>query len=427
MADLPNLRGGFNPLSDIMSRGNKDIQALQNDIAGAAGCKGMLEGREVNWNKDADSILQDLAEEAGLMFGSKLSGRLKRTKDRKDSFERIKQKAFHYIDKVPDLGPTSRRLREFFHHLKRRQQEKRHKANRDGNTNGRDLDVAEIMQIANEFFPASTVDFPDGADKQNSMQDPTCQYAAISFARDVMQDPQEGPAGKEMAKSLQACMDQLMENHGQAIQAGMNVSDIAGNFSKQGKGETADLRNFYQEVLLPYEDLEKAYQSIAQRVQELPFAEAVEFLVSAASKDLSCASTSVSPALLQGALQDIKRLQNMSGLYESSAGLLSALQENFQIAENVKPEELFAKTLEFFTQRWTAKNVLGRIRNQLGIKTIPPNIFFLTNYMQTIKMSSEECFTRKDDRAVFIDAIQEELDDVIAQEESSSSTENIKI
>jgi type III secretion protein W len=436
MADLSGL-GGYHPLSDILSRGNKDIQILQDDIAGAAGFKGILEGREVHWKPDAHSMLQDLAEESGLIFGEKLAGRLKRRQDRQDGNERIKNKAYAYIKQVPDLGPTTRKLRAFLGQLRHLSKNSLNRKRRSGKNNNLDSeDMVEIMELAEKEFPLSPIDAladensdQDGSNQRDSdrrsLADPTLQYAALAFARDVMNDKEEGPAGLAMAESLQACMDQLMENHGEAIRAGMNVSVTAESYCQQGKGETADLRQFYQEIILSYEDLEKAYQGIAQRLQELSFTDAVDYLISAAGKDLGSANPSVSPVLIQCCLHDIKRLQNLTSIYEGSAGLLSALQQKFEIAGEVKPETLFARTLEFFTQRWTAKNVLGRMYKQLGIEQVPPHLFFLSNFMQMVKMAHIQSFAKKDDREIFINAIQEELDSIIAKEESASIVEPV--
>lgn len=436
MADLSGL-GGYHPLSDIIASGNKEIQVLQDDLAGAAGFKGMLEGREVHWKPDAQSMLQDLAEESSFLFGGKLAGRLKRKKERQDSIDRIRKRAYFYIEKVPDLGPTSRKLRVFLSRLRDwNKLRSRNKPNKGHNAYFDAKDMAEIMELAEQQFSVAPIDAAQnegsarvgslgrGSDRQ-PLVDPTLQYAALAFARDVMQDKEEGPNGLAMAESLQACMDQLMENHGEAIRAGMNVSATAENYSQHGLGKTADLRKFYQEIILPYEDLEKTYQGIAQRLEELSFTDAVDYLITAAGKDLGSANPSISPALLHSCLNDIKRLQNLTAIYEGSAGLLSALQQRFDIAGEVKPEGFFGRTLEFFTQRWTAKNVLGRMYKQLGIEQIPPHLFFLTNFMQMVKMAHNACFAQKDDREIFINAIQDELDGVIAKEESSPTVEPV--
>jgi type III secretion system YopN/LcrE/InvE/MxiC family regulator len=425
---------GNHPLSDIMLKGNQDIQMLQQDIASASAFRGMLKGRQVHWKPDAHSLLQDLAEESGMMYGEKLAGRLKRKEDRQ-TWERIRNKAHFYIEQVPDLGPTTRKLRSFLddlQYLNKKKSNRKHLSGADQNFDAQD--VAAIMKLAKEHFPpipiaVGTIESEDqvvSAQKdsdQRMLMDPTLKYAALAFARDVMQDKEAISDGAAMAESLQACINQLMESHGEAIRAGINVSATANDFSQTTRREISDLRRFYQEIILPYEDLEKVYQTIAQRIHEISFNEAVDYLVCAAGKDMSSANPSISPALLQNCLSDIRRLQNLTTIYEASAGLMSALQHKFAIASDVKPESLFSRALEFFTQRWTAKSVLGRMCNQLGITQFLPHHFFLTNFMQMVKTAHDRCFAKKDDREIFINAIQDEMDDIIAREESLSPTE----
>ncbi|MCP4746095.1 MAG: TyeA family type III secretion system gatekeeper subunit [Desulfobacteraceae bacterium] len=344
--------------------------------------KGTLQGRQVTWVPDAGSMIKDGAEEAGFFNAENVSDRLSKMekKGKKSAVAgQINKIAEFYLKKVPDLGSLNV-LKSFLEALR---------------TRGRN--EGEISRLLDELF-----------------DDPVRRFAALAFALEALQN-QKG--NSRLLSTIQAMMDKLKSQYSSQITAGMNISATAAKYENDKFASTSELRNFYSNVVLAKEGIVETYKSIIAHFRDKNLPNAYKFLIDALGADMRSLQPSKSNVKLKLCMDDLYRLQYMGNLYRNVIAVLTTLQTKYKTGLGVREKDFYTSILEFIHKKSSMSVPYNKIVRQLKLNRLPPQIYFLSQLKNLVRLLPFRVFNQKHWREKLMTFIQDELDEVILKEE----------
>lgn len=344
--------------------------------------QGEMQGQKVIHMQDANSMVQDAAEE--LTFGAsetvekKLSKRKVSSSGQRgmDALERAQM----WIKKIPDMEDP-KKLQQFLARLKQE----------GSQTPG------QLRQTAKEAF-----------------KDVSQQYGALSFAKEQLKA--EG-GHEELVQALDEALKQSMEEHGPEIRAGINVSETAKRFSDEGLGKVGELRDFYRDTVLKYEGFTETFKSLQEQFPGPEFRKGLDFLIRAAGSDLQAQGPSIDPNQLKRVVDDLYRLEVLGNTHKSCENLVQRMDSSFQIKSKMSGLELMNRILELKDERWLRPDQFRKLCDDAGVKGTQAQIYFLRETVSLIKDLPTKVFENMEDRTKLIDAVQEAHDHLVDLEE----------
>ena len=344
--------------------------------------QGVYRGERVSQQLVVQSLIADAAEE--LTFGvsekvekdiskRKISSRKKRTVE---LIKRVEQ----YLKQVPDLG-SPEKLKEFLEHIKKIPFRS----------------PSQLREEAKKFF-----------------KDITHQYIALSYSLETLE---EEDASNELITLLKTATENLLEESGPEIRAGLNISTAAVEFSEKGLGEIQSLRDFYRENILNYESLSNLHEALLKKFNEDDFEKAISFLIEAVGNDLRSQGPSIAPAQLKQIMDDLYRLEVVGNFHRDCASLIEKTQDLFHLKILLSAGKLAGKVLALKEEKWVVTSKVENLLSATGINDLEAKIFFLTELKKMVRAIPLKVFEDLDQREKLLSVIQETLDSMIELEE----------
>lgn len=138
------------------------------------------------------------------------------------------------------------------------------------------------------------------------------QFVALAFARRTL-------AERNGTQALLALIDQallqMLEQSGDAIDAGVRIGPLAQEAEAQGVGELQALRETYRDAIQDYKNLAAAWKDMVQRFGSAGVEGVAGFMLKALSADLDSQRGRLDPTRLGLIINDMRKLQQLKGLY----------------------------------------------------------------------------------------------------------------
>lgn len=349
--------------------------------------RGQYRGEEVIQTLDPISLLQSAAEE--LTFEASEDVEAKEIEEREvksphDTNERVKavERVMRELNKLPDL--PIEKLRHFMGRLMTQ----------------RNQTSSQVLQHVRREF-----------------SDVSHQYTALLYARESLS---KDPDYKELEKALTDAIDQLTLDHGSKIRAGLNVSVTAQTFADPQLGDIQQLRDFYRETVIGFDNLADAYASIIDKYGEQDFPNALAFLLKAAGDDFAAKGPSLPKIELKTIIDDMYRLEVLTGLQEDSHALVTKLHaRSASLRPNYSGHQLLRSVLKLKEERWLRADQINAVGQEMGLddREIDSVIYFLREFKDLVRRVPLKAYQNPGNREKLLDAVQEALDDAIEREE----------
>lgn len=345
--------------------------------------RGEYRGEGVIAMKDAASLLESAAEELTFSASERVEKDLSRREigtARHDRRAQIQAMIEQYSRKLPDL-PVEQ-LKQLLTYLKSRP----------------DLSAAQLRdEVKNRFGDVSH------------------QHAALAFSQESLADAADLEG---LQTQLAAAIDGLLDEHGPAIRAGLNISVAAQTFADARLGDVGELRDFYRATALDFDNLADAYGAIVARYGEADFAQALAFLLKAAGDDLSAKGPSTSRVELKTVVDELYRLEVLGGLREQSHGLVAALRARAAIREDYSGHALLQSILRLEAERAPGANQVLAIGQAMGLRDLETEIYFLRGLGELTREIPLKAYQDPAQREKLRGAVQDALDDAITREDA---------
>ncbi|EXJ15645.1 type III secretion system gatekeeper subunit SctW [Imhoffiella purpurea] len=247
---------------------------------------------------------------------------------------------------------------------------------------------------------------------RDQLPEPSHQYAALLSLVERLRE--EGASAERIAAAEQAVRE-LEQEQGPAIRAALNVSEVAADFAEARLAELQTLRETYRSVVLDAPDLSQTLKALIERYGEPELARAIQFLLRALSADLAADGTSTDPAKLNSVLNDLYRLELLTGLLEDCEDLVGRYRA---FGQGFKATDLLAELLALQGQTWLRPELIAPLPGKLGVREIETEIGFLRELKNLVRLIPLKAYADGDQRQRLLDVVQQALDGAIEREEN---------
>lgn len=273
-------------------------QGVEASLVDAKRQEGVFDGQRVEV-ADVASSAADAAEEMSFAASEKVEKKLSERKS--GSKEALKTSATELAEKYVNMmgeSQSGKRLHEFLDALKNK---------------GGGMSESELRQFVGEQF-----------------KDASDQFAALSFAEEVL--AKEG-GHEELRTKIASVKAQLLADAGPAIRAGLNIAADIMAYSRQGLEGAQGLRDLYRFSILGGQSIVSIYTGIMERYGPAQFNQSLEFLLRASGSDLDgkALGSSLEPAQLKTAIDDIYHVQALGNAFRSLGDVLDKTRSLFAL------------------------------------------------------------------------------------------------
>lgn len=274
---------------------------------------------------------------------------------------------------------------------------------------GDQSDQAKLEELTSKL--ASSGGMGAGQAVKDAFDDVSKQFLALGYA--LHQFEQNGDT--DAAALVRDAMEDLHEDHGPQIRAGLNSAGAAHEFAGGNAGQAESFRESYRETVLGREALGETFTSLLQRFGVDDVGRSIHFLVRAAGDDLSARGPSTSPVELQSIMDDLYQLEVLATVLDNCHDLKQAMERDFDI-HSVKVDVLMNKLVGLTGERWVTSDKITGLTRDMGVTDVEANISFLTRIKGLMREVPVKTFADPESRDKVLGAVQEALDMAIEDE-----------
>lgn len=276
---------------------------------------------------------------------------------------------------------------------------------------GEESDQAKLEELASKLAGAGGQGARELA--AGAFGDVSKQFLALGHALRHF----EGEGGDpEVAERLREAIEDLHEDRGPEIRAGLNTVAAAKAFAESDPGKGDSFRECYRETVLGRESLGATFTSILQRFGAKDVGRSIQFLTRAAGDDLSARGPSTSPAELKSLIEDLYHLEVLATALDACHEIDHTMRRDFGVT-SVKVDTLMSKLVGLTGERWISGDRVAGLSRDMGISNAEANISFLTRVKSTLREFPLKVFNDPESRDKVLSAAQEALDQAIEEEE----------
>lgn len=248
---------------------------------------------------------------------------------------------------------------------------------------------------------------------RQEFKDPSHQYAALKALVNTLR---ESGAPAARIEAAEGALQQLMDEEGAAVRAGINITKIADGFADAQLGNVQGLRESYRDAVLDYQNISAAYASLVEKYGAAELPKAIKFLIKALGADMSALGASISKTKLNAILDDMYRLEVLTGLLEKCDKLVEQSRES-GAASGLRGSDLLKEVLDLQQNKWLRPEQISPLPTKFGITDIEQEIVFLSKFKELTRLIPLKAYTEQEQRQRLLDAIQLALDDAVEREE----------
>jgi len=237
------------------------------------------------------------------------------------------------------------------------------------------------------------------------------QYLALVFVREQLRRKARSSKAYngDLLAQVDSVLDELMTSDGAAIQAGLNIVDVAVQYADAQIGSVNNLRKLYRDAVLDYGSLTDTYEKILTKYGEKSFSSSVAYLVSALGADLAAEGPSLPKERLRMIIEDLYKLQALESLDDECNDFLQQLERIYHAHTPPNKFELMGQLLSLLEKKWISIDKLESVSKTLNVPT-GMAIYFWRGFKELIRTIPLKAYNDPYEREKLITVIQECLD-----------------
>ncbi len=349
--------------------------------------EGRYRGERVVEIVNQSSLLQDAAEELTFQFGESEEKTLaRRTIEEEDLKEDKNQDA----DDIKHVQQVMGKLGDM------------HKSILD-----------RVLQILMRMRNADAAALRNQVREQ--LPEPAHQYAVLLAL--VAKLHEEGAPAAQI-QCAKTALQQLEQEQGPAIRAALNIAEVVTEFSSAQLGDVPTLRNTYRDTVLDHQDLAQTFGKLLDHYGDAELPQAIQYLLKALGADLAADGASIDRSKLNAVLNDLYRLEVLTGLLEDCDTLV---MRNRAPDNAFRGSALLREVLDLQNNPWLRPDLIAPLLAKLGLRNVIFEINFLREFKELARMIPLKAYAEPEQRARLLDAIQQAMDSAIDREEDEDA------
>ena len=359
-----------------------DISSLMRQTEPQAVARGELMGTAVMLEEDPMAELMDSMEELSFQFEEKEA---KRVGERKMGEMQGPRSALiraieTWLSMLPDMPG-----RDFITRLARNL--------RSASSSGSLPDARELLK---ELARGST--------------DPSHQFAMLDIMEQAF-----GAGEEELASLVRQAKAALSEAKGPEIRAGINLAEEI-NARATTPEQMQELRDMYRSEVVGFTSPQDCFRSLLAARGPGHLAEAISFLIAGCGKDLAATSPSIDSIALGRILTDLGCVQGLQTVLEEFTKLAARMGREFGENCLLNGEQMTGRVVDLTEQAFVVASAIAAFEGECGLSGLLARMDFSRELTRLFRKLSPRLFAKEGDRQRLVDAAQEHLDELIAEE-----------
>ena len=365
-----------------------DVASLMRQAEPQAVARGELMGTAVMLEADPMAELMDSMEELSFQFEEKTAKRVgeRRLGEMQGPRSALLKAIETWMSMMPDMPG-----RDFITRLAR--------GLRSASAAGSLPDARELLK---ELARGST--------------DPSHQFAMLDILEQAF-----GAGEEELAALVRQAKATLSEAKGPEIRAGINLAEEI-NARATSPEQMQELRDLYRSEVVGFTKPQDCFRSLLAARGPGHLAEAISFLIAGCGKDLSSSAPSLEAAALGRILTDLGCVQSLQTILEEFSKL--ALRMGREFGENCRlnGEQMTGRVVDLTEQAFVVASAIAAFEGECGLAGLLARMDFTRELTRLFRRLSPRLFAKEGDRQRLVDAAQEHLDGLIAEENEEEAS-----
>ena len=365
-----------------------DVSSLMRQAEPQAVARGELMGTAVVVESDPVAELMDSMEELSFQFEEKTAKRVgeRRLGEMQGPRSALVRAVETWLSMLPDMPG-----REFIARLAR--------GLREAAAAGRQPDAQELLK---ELARGST--------------DPSHQFAMLDILEQAF-----GAGEEELAALVRQAKAALAEAKGPEIRAGLNLAEEI-NARATTPQEMQELRDMYRSEVVGFTKPQDCFRSLLASRGPGHLSEAISFLIAGCGKDLASANPSIEAAALGRILTDLGCVQSLQTVLEDLSRLAARMGQEFGEKCLLNGEQMTGRVVDLTEQAFVAAGAIAAFEGECGLAGLLARMDFARELTKLFRRLSPRLFAKEGDRQRLVDAAQEHLDGIVAEEEEKEAS-----
>ena len=359
-----------------------DVASLMRQAEPQAVARGELMGTAVVVEADPMAELMDSMEELSFQFEEKTAKRVgeRRLGEMQGPRSALLKAIETWMSMMPDMPG-----RDFITRLAR--------GLRSASAAGNLPDARELLK---ELARGST--------------DPSHQFAMLDILEQAF-----GAGEEELAALVRQAKATLAEAKGPEIRAGINLAEEV-NARATTPEQMQELRDLYRSEVVGFTNPQDCFRSLLAARGPGHLAEAISFLIAGCGKDLSSSAPSLEAAALGRILTDLGCVQSLQTILEEFTKLATRMGREFGENCRLNGEQMTGRVVDLTEQAFVVAGAIAAFEGECGLAGLLARMDFTRELTRLFRKLSPRLFAKEGDRQRLVDAAQEHLDGLVAEE-----------
>ncbi|MBV8190021.1 MAG: hypothetical protein JO339_22450 [Alphaproteobacteria bacterium] len=289
--------------------------------------------------------------------------------------------------------------------------------------------LGRAMQAAGLSDPSDIISFlrnnlGERPGERGTNNDPTLQYGALV----IIQQMFAAEGDRAMAEAVGAAATGLLAEHALEIQKGTAVTDAAVLYASERFGSVSNLRSLYMEQVVAHKGIPATYNAILEKHGEAGFANAVHFLLAAASDDLATMTVDLDRAHQKDVLDNLYQLEVLNTIRERTDGLLQQIGKHYPLAPDATPLKVMRQTFELIENPGrVSQSAISRIARETVPESVEGRISFLREYRGLASLFPLKIFDQAEQSGTGVRLRERLADAIVAAQDVADAEEAEKL
>ena len=188
-------------------------------------------------------------------------------------------------------------------------------------------------------------------------------------------------------------------------------------------GEMQELRDMYRSEVIGFTKPQDCFRSLMANRGPGALQDAISFLIAGCGADLKSSSPSMESAALGRILTDLGCVQTLQTVLESLTQLGARMGREFGEPCQLNGEQLTGRVLDLTEQAYVAATAIAHLVGDCGMQKLLAQMDFARELTRLFRKLSPRLFEKEGDRQRLVEAAQEHLDGLIAEENEEEEKE----
>ena len=240
--------------------------------------------------------------------------------------------------------------------------------------------------------------------------DPSHQFAMLDILEQAFDAGEE-----ELAALVRQAKVTLTEEKGPEIRAGINLAEEI-NARATTPEQMQELRDMYRSEVVGFKNPQDCFRSLLASRGPGRLAEAISFLIAGCGKDLAAPRPSMEAAALGRILTDLGCVQSLQTVLDEFTNLAARMGREFGENCLLNGEQMTGRVIDLTEQAFVAAGAIAAFEGECGLTRLLARMDFARELTRLFRKLSPRLFVKEGDRQRLVDAAQEHLDGLVAEE-----------